>query len=120
MAEGLWQTLGGGAWEAQSAGSKPTGRVHPLAISAMKEIGIDISEFRSKHVSVFEGRPFDIAVTVCGNARESCPIFPSARSYQHWPFDDPADATGSEEEQLIEFRRVRDEIREQIKKYLAQ
>ena len=120
MAEGLWQLLGKGKWQAYSAGSRPTGKVHPLAIRAMKEIGIDIADFRSKPISEFENRPIDLAITVCDNAREDCPVYPAARSYLHWPFDDPADAQGTDEEKLVEFRRVRDEIRDRIERYLTE
>ncbi|MDZ4686589.1 MAG: arsenate reductase ArsC [Planctomycetaceae bacterium] len=118
MAEALWQSLGAGAWQAHSAGSKPTGKVHPLAVRVMKEIGIDIANFRSKSVAEFGAQPFDVAITVCDNAREACPIYPTAKSYLHWPFDDPADAAGTETEQLMVFRRVRDEIGTKIRNWL--
>ncbi len=118
MAEALWESLGGGAWRAESAGSKPSGYVHPLAIRAMQEIDIDISANESKSLAQFEREDFDLVVTVCDNAQEACPVFPGAKETLHWPFDDPADATGSDEEQMPVFRRVRDEIREKIAAYL--
>lgn len=120
MAEALWNSLGGGAWQAVSAGSRPAGYVHPLAIRAMAERGLDIAHYRSKSVDEFRTEPFDLVVTVCDNARDACPIFPGAKQTLHWPFDDPAYATGTDEEQLVEFRRVREEIRERISTYLAQ
>lgn len=120
MAEALWNQLGGSEWEAVSAGSKPAGYVHPLAIRAISELDLDISTHESKSMHEFDGYPFDVVVTVCGNAQESCPVYPSETTTLHWPFDDPADATGDDEEQMVMFRRVRDEIKEQISSYLAQ
>ena len=118
MAEGFFRELGKGAWEAHSAGSAPSGYVHPKAVEAMKETGIDISAGRSKSVKEYEGQKFDLVVTVCDHANEACPFFPAAVDRQHWPFDDPADAMGTDQEQLSVFRRVRDEIRDTIGKYL--
>lgn len=120
MAEGLFEELGKGAWEASSAGSAPSGYVHPLAVKAMAQRGIDISAGRSKSVSEFEGQTFDLVVTVCDHANENCPYFPDALRREHWPFDDPADATGTEEEQLKVFHRVRDEIEQQISSFLTE
>ncbi|QDU38796.1 Arsenate-mycothiol transferase ArsC2 [Maioricimonas rarisocia] len=120
MAEELWNMLGEGAWEAHSAGSKPAGYVHPLAIRAMAELDADLSAHRSKSLDEFADQPFDLVVTVCDNARESCPVFPGASETFHWPFDDPADATGSDDEKMTMFRRVRDEIREKIQGFLAE
>lgn len=119
MAEGLWARLGAEEWESHSAGSKPSGYVHPLAVRAMKEIDLDISANRSKSVDEFNGQPFDLVVTVCGNAKDSCPVFLSAHKVYHWPFDDPADATGTDDEKMVMFRRVRDEITTRIKAYLS-
>ena len=119
MAEGIWRALGEGEWESASAGSRPSGSVHPLAIQAMHERGIEISSGRSKSVDEFRGEAFEIAVTVCDHARESCPVFPGARQYLHWPFDDPADATGSDAEKMKVFVRVRDEIEARIRRFLA-
>jgi arsenate reductase len=118
MVEALWQSIGQGEWRADSAGSRPAGYVHPLAIRAMRELGIDISTRSSKSLDQFRDESFDLVVTVCDNAQGACPAFPGAGETLHWPFDDPADATGTEEEQLVEFRRVRDEIREKIKRFL--
>ena len=118
MAEGLWRTLGKGEWDSYSAGSKPAGYVHPLAIEAMKDIGIDLSEARSKHVDEFAGQSFDLVITVCDSAKEACPVFPGAKQMKHWPFDDPAYAEGSDEEKRAFFREVRDQIRRRIQSYL--
>ena len=120
MAEALWESLGQGDWESDSAGSKPSGYVHPLAIQAMNELGIDISANESKSLEQFRDQMFDLVVTVCDNAKESCPIFTGAKETLHWPFDDPADATGSEEEKMLVFRRVRDEIFRRIESFLKQ
>ena len=120
MAEGFWNELGEGRWEAVSAGSNPAGFVHPFAIKVMKETGIDLSHSRSKSLNEFKDDKFDLVITVCDIAKESCPIFPGAKETLHWPFDDPADATGSQEEQMTVFRTVRDQIREQIAGYLAE
>lgn len=118
MAEALWEQLGDGEWASESAGSKPSGYVHPLAIKAMEELGVDISSNESKSLDQFRDQNFDLVVTVCDNAKESCPVFPGATQTFHWPFDDPADATGTEEEQMLFFRRVRDEIKDKINSYL--
>jgi len=119
MAETLWEALGGGEWESESAGSKPSGYVHPLAIRAMQELDIDISQNTSKSVEQFQDQSFDLVVTVCDNAKESCPVFPGAKETLHWPFDDPADATGTDDEKMVVFRRVRDEINDTIQTYLS-
>nr|WP_232093073.1 arsenate reductase ArsC [Gimesia panareensis] len=119
MAEELWESLGKGEWEAESAGSKPSGYVHPLAIEAMRELEIDLSENTSKHLDQFTEQQFDLVVTVCDNAKESCPVFSGATQTLHWPFDDPADATGTDEEKMKTFRRVRDEIKTKIQTFLA-
>ncbi|HQL21762.1 MAG TPA: arsenate reductase ArsC, partial [Opitutaceae bacterium] len=89
----------------------PAGYVHPLAIRAMQEIGIDISAHRSKSMGEFAYKPVETVITVCGNADAACPIFPGQLNRHHWPFADPAHATGTEEEQLEVFRQVRDQIR---------
>ncbi len=118
MAEDLWEMLGEGKWEAESAGSKPSGYVHPLAIKAMKELNRDISSFQSKSLDQFQNQDFDLVVTVCDNAKEACPVFPRAKETLHFPFDDPADATGTDEEKMVMFCRVRDEIKAKIQSYL--
>ena len=109
MAEGLLRAQGGDDYEVFSAGTEQT-RVHPLAIQAMKEIGIDISGQESKTLDRFLLSQFDYVVTVCDQANESCPVFPSATERIHWSFEDPSKAIGSEEQRLQTFRRVRDEI----------
>jgi len=118
MAEGLWNSLAAGRWQAFSAGSNPAGFVHPRAIQVMREVGIDISANRSKSSDEFAGQHFDLVVTVCDNAQQVCPTFPGARDVMHWPFEDPAFAAGSQEERLVVFRRVRDEIRDAIQRFL--
>ena len=119
MAEALWQELGAGKWQAASAGSQPSGYVHPLAIAAMAELGADLSDHHSKAVQEFADREFDVVVTVCDNAQENCPVFPGATRMLHWPFEDPADATGTDDEKLVVFRRIRDQIARRIRGYLA-
>ncbi|NOZ40698.1 MAG: arsenate reductase ArsC, partial [Planctomycetes bacterium] len=109
-----------GQWEAHSAGSKPSGYVHPLAVRVMGERGIDIDSSRSKSVDEFSGQEFAIVVTVCDNAKESCPVFPGATELLHWPFNDPADAVGTDDEKMEFFRRVRDEIEERIFLFLKE
>jgi arsenate reductase len=93
--------------------------VHPLAVKVMGEIGIDISGHRSKHLNEFLQQPVETVVTVCGNADQACPMFPGQVNRYHWGFDDPAHATGSEEEKLAVFRRVRDEIKRVFEAYAA-
>ena len=110
MAEGILQQALGPEFEVASAGSNPAGYVHPLAIRALEEIGIDISANTSKHLDTFLTRDVDTVITVCGNADQACPTFPGQMHRHHYPFDDPAHAEGSEEEQFEVFRRVRDEI----------
>ena len=117
LAEGLLRAAAGDLFEVASAGSKPAGYIHPLAIDVMKEIGIDISGHRSKHLSEFLDQNVETVITVCGNADQVCPIFPGQVNRHHWPFDDPAHATGTEEEKLAVFRRVRNEIRRTFTAY---
>ncbi len=119
MAEALWRKLGGDRWECFSAGSNPAGYVHPLAIEAMREIDVDLSDARSKHLDEYVNEPIDLAITVCDHARESCPVMPGVSELLHWPFDDPATATGTEEEQRTVFRQVRDQIAERIREFLS-
>ena len=111
LAEGILRAAAGDILDVQSAGSKPAGQVHPLAIQVMQEIGIDISAHRSKPLSEFLDRRVETVITVCGNADAACPIFPGQVNRHHWPIDDPAQATGTDEEKLAVFRRVRNEIR---------
>jgi arsenate reductase len=119
LAEGILRAAAGDLFNVVSAGSKPAGYVHPLAIKAMAEIGIDISGHRSKSWNEFMSAPVETVITVCGNADQACPIFPGQVNRHHWPFDDPAHATGTEEEQFAVFRRVRDEIRRRFEAYAA-
>ena len=118
MAERIWEDLGQGAWQCDSAGSKPSGYVHPLALAALEEIDLGINGLTSKSIDEFADQEFDLVVTVCDNAKGSCPTLPG-REALHWPFDDPADAVGSDEEKMVVFQRVRDEITAKIKSYLA-
>ena len=113
MAEGLLRHLAGVRFEVMSAGTEAT-HVRPLAARAMDELGIDISGQESKILDRFLGETFDYVITVCDDANEACPVFPGARRRLHWSFEDPAQATGSEEERFRVFRSVRDEIRERI------
>jgi arsenate reductase len=115
MAEGLLRHLGGETFDVFSAGTSPKG-LHPASIAAMKEIGIDISRHRSKPLEEFLGQRFDYVITVCDRARQQCPVFPGATPI-HWGFDDPAEAT--EEQQTQTFRRVRDEISQRLRLFLA-
>ena len=117
MAEGILRAAAGDLVEVHSAGSKPTGYVHPKAIEALREIGIDISSHRSKHMDEFLDRDIDTVITVCGNADQACPVFSGQVHRYHWPFDDPAHASGTEEEVMTSFRRVRDKIKEVFGNY---
>ena len=120
LAEGILRAAVGEAAEVASAGSDPAGYVHPMAVEVMKEIEIDISAHTSKHLDEFLQQEVHTVITVCGNADQACPIFPGQAEKHHWPFDDPAKATGSEEEIRAEFRRVRDEIRAKFETYAAE
>jgi arsenate reductase len=119
MAEGILRAAAGDLLDVQSAGSKPAGYVHPLAIKALAEIGIDISAHHSKHMDEFLSQDVETVITVCGNADQACPMFPGQLNRHHWGFDDPAHATGTEDEQMAIFRRVRDEIRKVFEAYAA-
>lgn len=119
LAEGILRTVAGDILTVASAGSKPAGYVHPMAIKAMQEIGIDISGHTSKHMNEFLGARIETVITVCGNADQACPIFPGQVNRHHWPFEDPAHATGTEEEKMAVFRRVRNEIRRTFTAYAA-
>ena len=118
MAEGLLRHLAGDHVEVHSAGTEAT-LVRPLAIRVMEEIGIDISGQQSKTLDVYLDQSFDYVITVCDEANEACPFFPGAKNRLHWSFEDPAQATGSEEERLGVFRRARDKIRERIEQELV-
>lgn len=119
LAEGILRATAGDILDVQSAGSKPSGYVHPLSIKVMQEIGIDILQHRSKHMNEFLEQNVETVITVCGNADQACPVFPGQVNRHHFPFDDPAHATGSEEEILNVFRRVRDEIKRVFEAYAA-
>ncbi|HEY5915292.1 MAG TPA: arsenate reductase ArsC [Verrucomicrobiae bacterium] len=119
LAEGILRAAVNGLVDVQSAGSNPAGYVHPLAIQVMKEIGIDISGHRSKHLNEFLQMPVETVITVCGNVDQACPIFPGQVNRYHWGFDDPAKAEGTEEEKLAVFRRVRDEIKKTFQAYAS-
>ena len=116
MAEGLLRHDASDRFEVESAGTKP-GHVRPEAIAVMKEIGIDLFGHRSKHVDEFADQSFDYVLTVCDNAKESCPVFPGHGNRIHMAFDDPAALVGSEHDRLALFRRVRDEIRSYLKAF---
>lgn len=120
MAEGLWNHFGGDTWEAYSAGSNPAGYVHDMAKVAMRKVGLNINAARSKRLDEFTDRPLDLIVTVCDNAKDSCSAFHQDVRTLHWPFDDPADASGDDAERLHCFERVRDEISASIQAYLRQ
>jgi arsenate reductase len=116
MAEGLLRHDAGDRFEVESAGTRPS-QVRPEAVAAMRELGIDISGHRSKGVDEFIGQPFDYVLTVCDNAKESCPIFPGKTITIHYKFEDPAAVQGSEEERLAAFRQVRDAIRGYLREF---
>ncbi len=119
LAEGFLKAAAGHLLNVQSAGSKPAGYVHPLAIRVMQEVGIDISQHTSKHLNQFLDQKIETVITVCGNADQVCPIFAGQVNRHHWGFTDPAHAQGSEEEILQVFRQVRDEIRRVFEAYAA-
>ena len=118
MGEGLFRHEGGGAWEVESAGTRPS-LVRPEAIAAMREIGIDISGHRSKSVDEFVEQRFDYVVSVCDNARDVCPVFPAGTERIHWSFEDPAAVEGDEEVRLASFRRIRDQIHGRVREFFA-
>jgi arsenate reductase len=119
MAEGLLRARGGAAFEVFSAGTEPR-TVHPLAIKAMQEIGIDISEHTAKGIDAFAAKPaLDLVITVCDEAQEACPFFPNARKQAHWGFPDPSRVTGTEDERLAAFRHIRDLIAVKISQFLG-
>lgn len=117
MAEGFLRSLAGDRFDAFSAGMQVT-EVRPEAIQAMTEVGIDISGQTSKSLEPYLGEPFSWVITVCDRARETCPIFPGAEQAGHWQFDDPSEATGTFEERMVIFRRVRDEIRDRMRMFI--
>jgi arsenate reductase (thioredoxin) len=117
MAEALLRQLGGARFEVHSAGTEAT-RVHPMAIAAMADIGIDITGQRSKHLNEFLGHDFDYVITVCDSAHEACPIFPGRPERVHWSFPDPSAAQGSDERRQHAFNVVRDEISTRLRSWV--
>lgn len=113
MAEGLLRNLAGHRFEVASAGTEAT-RVHPLAITAMAEVGVDLSEHTSKVADQFTRQPWDYVITVCDAANEACPVFPKGTHRLHWSFQDPSQASGTEQQRLEVFQRVRDEINRRL------
>ena len=111
MAEGILRSVAGDVLDVQSAGSEPAGYVHPLAICAMADIGIDISANTSKHMNELLSCEVETVITVCDNAGQACPTFPGQANRYHWPFPDPAKAEGTQEEIRKVFEQVRDDIR---------
>ena len=118
MAEGLLRHLGGDRFEAHSAGTEAT-NVRRLAIKAMSELGIDILKHTSKTLDRYVNDRFAYVVTVCDDANEACPYFPNAEHRVHWSLHDPSEATGTEDEQLAVYRKVRDELRARITQELV-
>jgi arsenate reductase len=116
MAEGFLRHDAGDRFEVESAGINPS-QVRPEAIAVMKELGIDISGHRSKHVDTVADQRFDYVLTVCDSAKESCPLFPGTAKQIHRAFEDPAAVQGSEQERLSSFRQVRDELRQFLRAF---
>jgi len=116
MAEGLFKYYKKN-WEIYSAGTDPKS-LNPLAVEAMAEKGIDISGYKSKHLNLFLNKKFDYVITVCDNARQSCPVFPGNAKYLHWSLKDPASIEGTREEKLTAFRKIRDEIENKVLKFI--
>jgi arsenate reductase len=120
MAEGLVNHFLSDRWEASSAGTQPADEVHPLAVRAMADLGVDISVQHPKSVGRFDQTVFDLVVTLCDSAAQNCPLCPGWKRAAHLGFPDPAAATGSEREKLETFHRVRDGLKQQIFAYLEQ
>ena len=119
MAEAWLRELGRGSVAAFSAGSKPKGGVHPMAVQVMREVGIDLSSHTSNHTGDYLGEDFDCVLTVCDSAREACPVFPGAKRVLHHSFEDPDHPNDPSEEPIACFRRVRDQIRDWVQAFLA-
>ena len=117
MAEGFLKRLAGEKYEAESAGVDPT-KINPLSIKVMNEEGIDISGQSSKSADEFIGQKFDYVITVCENAKQTCPVFPGEYKNIHWDLEDPAEAKGGEEERLAVFRKIRDQIKDNVSKFI--
>ena len=118
MAEAVLNRIGAGRFEAVSAGSKPAGYVHPLALRLLRELGHPVDGLRSKSMDEFRDSRFDAVITVCDRAKEACPVWPGAEMI-HWSFEDPADAAGTDEQKLIVFRRIFNEIQQRLRLYIA-
>ena len=118
MAQVIMNRFGQGRFEAFSAGSKPAGYGHPLAIKTLADVGLPTDGLRCKSWEEFQGQPFDFVITVCDRAKESCPVFPGQPVTAHWGFEDPAGATGTDEEKSRVFRRVFTEIQTRIRLFL--
>lgn len=119
MAEALLRHLGSDRLEVVSAGSSPAAQVHPLAVRAMAEIGLDISTQRPRPLTDFLGQPFDYVIAVCSKAAEACPFFPGPAQRIHWFYDDPAAVEGSDEKRMAAFRAIRDDLKTRIAEWLA-
>jgi len=119
LAEAILRRALGDRADVASAGSKPAGYVHPMALEVLQEIGLDASAHHSKNLNEFLDKPVTTVITVCGNADQVCPVFPGQLNRYHWGFSDPAHATGTPEEIRAEFRRVRDQIRLVFEAYAA-
>ena len=113
MAEGFLRAFGGGRFDVASAGTEARG-VHPFAVQAMAEVGVDISAHESKTIDRYLAEPFDLVITVCDDAAEACPVFPNAAERRHWSFPDPSAVAGGDERRFAAFAEVRDAIRERI------
>jgi arsenate reductase len=119
MAEGWLRRLGGDQFDVVSAGTHPVG-LNPYAVTAMQEVGVDISNHVSERVDPYIDQQFDYVITVCDRAQENCPIFPGASKMLHWGFEDPAKAKGTYEQQMVVFRKIRDEIAERIRRFIKE
>ena len=119
MAEGFLRRALDGRHDVFSAGAKPSGYVHPLAIEVMKEAGVDVSSHTSKHLEIYFEAGIDTVITVCDNANEACPIFPGKVNRYHWGFEDPPHAQREGEEAIDAFRRIRDQIQQVFEAYAA-
>ena len=120
MAEAYFRKFTDGQWRCESAGTEPTGYVHPLAIAVMGEDAIDIVAYTSKSLAAFAKEDWDYVVTVCDRAAAACPVLATAVVVLHWPFPDPAEASGSREQQLTAFRETRDAIKRRVGELLRE
>ena len=120
ISESMLRLLGGGEFEAYSAGTQPASRVNPFTLEVLEERGASVEGLFPKTLDVFDGRPFDLVVTVCDNAKQECPVFPGAKSVDHWSLEDPAAFEGTYSEVITVFRETRDEIERRIKEFILQ